>query len=197
MCLNPGVPIFGSIDLARGTETRLTTDPADDRAPLWTLDGKRVVFESNRAGSVALFSKLVDAPGEPERLMMDTSGVTVLEATSWSPDGQTLAFHRAAPVDIGLLSMEDDRTVQMLLDTEFTEAAPTISPDGNWIAYHSDETRQDEVYVQRFPSLGDKTTVSIDGGAQPLGSPDGDELFYRGPRGMMVVPVETDPTFGG
>ena len=155
MCLNPGVPIFGSIDLARGTETRLTTDPADDRAPLWTLDGKRVVFESNRAGSVALFSKLVDAPGEPERLMMDTSGVTVLEATSWSPDGQTLAFHRAAPVDIGLLSMEDDRTVQMLLDTEFTEAAPTISPDGNWIAYHSDETRQDEVYVQRFPSLGD------------------------------------------
>ena len=193
--LEPGSSDIWIHDLARGTETRLTTDPADDRAPLWTLDGKRVVFESNRAGSVALFSKLVDAPGEPERLMMDTSGVTVLEATSWSPDGQTLAFLRAAPVDIGLLSMEDDRTVQMLLDTEFTEAAPAISPDGDWIAYHTDETRQDEVYVQRFPSLGNKVTVSTDGGAQPLWSPDGDELFYRGPRGMMVVPVETDPTF--
>ena len=154
-----------------------------------------MVFESNRDGSVALFWTLADAPGDAEHLMTESSGTVTLGANSWSRDGQTLAFFRAPPPDIGLLSMEGDRTVQMLLDTEFSEAAPAISPDGNWIAYQSDETRQDEVYVQRFPSLGDKIAVSTDGGAQPLWSPDGDELFYRGPRGMMAVPVETDPTF--
>ncbi len=181
-------------DLSRGTERILTTDPARDRAPLWTPDGEQVVFESNRGGSVGLFRKSADAPGDAERLMTDTSGAVTLEASSWSPDGQ-LAFWRAPPVDIGLLSMEGDRTVQMLFDTEVVEAAPAISPDGDWIAYDSNETGQSQVYVQRFPSLGDKKIVSTDGGAQPLWSPNGDELFYRGPRGMMVVPVETEPTF--
>ena len=181
-------------DLSRGTETRLTTDPANDRAPFWTPDGERVVFESNREGSLGLFWKLADAPGDAERLMTETSGAATLEASSWSPDGR-LAFFRAPPVDIGLLSMEGERSVEMLFDTEFSEAAPAISPDGDWIAYDSDETGQNEIYVQRFPSLGNKIAVSTDGGAQPLWSPDGDELFYRGPRGMMVVPVGTDPTF--
>ena len=72
---------------------------------------------------------------------------------------------------------------------------PAISPDGGWIAYESDETGQSEVYVQRFPTLGGKQTISTDGGRQPLWSPDGRELFYRAPSGVMRVPVETEPTF--
>ena len=63
------------------------------------------------------------------------------------------------------------------------------------MAYHGDETGQNEIYVQQYPGLGGKQPISTDGGQQPLWSPDGQELFYRGPRGMMVVPVETEPTF--
>jgi serine/threonine-protein kinase len=184
-------------NLVRGTERRLTTDPAVDIGPLWTPDGDRVVFESDREGPVALFSKLVDAPGDAERLMSASDRQTI-EAAAWAADGQTLLFWWAGGgvfPDIGLLSMEGERASEMLLETEFQTAGPAISPDGGWLAYHSDETGSREVYVQRFPDLGDKELVSTDGGEQPLWSPDGQELFYRGPRGMMVVPVETDPTF--
>ena len=185
-------------DLARGTETRLTTDPADDRAPLWTPGGDRVVFYSDREGQAALFWKLVDAPGDAERLVSASEGRLDIQADAWSADGQTLLFWRAGggfQPDIGLLSIEGERASEMLLDTQFREGGPAVSPDGRWIAYHGDETGQNEVYVQRFPELGGKLTVSTDGGQQPLWSPDGQELFYRGPGGMMVVPVETDPTF--
>ena len=82
----------------------------------------------------------------------------------------------------------------MLFGTEFNESDAAISPDGGWIADNSNETGQAEVYVQRFPALGGKVAISTDGGVQPLWSSDGDELFYLGPRGMMTVPVETDPT---
>ena len=91
--------------------------------------------------------------------------------------------------------MEGDRARALLLDSEFIESTGAISPDGGWIAYESTETGQRGVYVQRFPGLGGKVTISTDGGRQALWSPDGRELFYRGPRGMLVVPVETEPTF--
>ena len=184
-------------DLGRGTEAILTTDATIDRAPLWTPDGERVVFYSDRDGSAALFSKLVDTPGEAELVMAGSEGTTFIEPSAWSDDGRTLVFWQAgaeAP-DIGLLSMGGDGASELLLATESVESGPSISSDGNWIAYSSTETGQPEVYVQRFPGLGDKLPISTDGGQQPLWSPDGSELFYRGPRGMMAVPVETEPMF--
>ena len=188
-------------DLSRGTETILTTDPANDYGPLWTPDGEWVVFTSTREGQVGVFQKRADTPGDAERLTAESEGTAVIQSTSWSADGQTLLFWEisgtgAASIDIGLLSLEGDRAKELLLGTEeFNEAVPAISPDGDWIAYDSNETGELEVYVQRFPGLGGKVTISTDGGSQPLWSPDGRELFYRGPRGMMVVPVlETEPT---
>ena len=185
-------------DLERGTETRLTTDPALDASPLWTPDGERVVFESVRDGQPALFQKLADTPEDAERLVTASDDSTTIQPTSWAADGQTLLFWEAGarPPDIGLVSMEGDRTTKLLLDTEFSEAAPAVSPDGGWIAYHSNETGQLEVYVQRFPMLGGRQIISTDGGQQPLWSLDGRELFYRAPSGMMVVPVlDTEPVF--
>ena len=183
-------------DLARGTETRLTTDPATDDAPLWTPDGERVVFGSNRDGQIALFWMLADTPGDAERLVTgEFGGSTTVEADSWSPDGQQLLVFAAAPPDISLIAMDGERRREPFIATEFDEGAPAISPDGGWVAYHSTESGQPEVYVQRFPALGGKSTISTDGGAQPVWSPDGRELFYRGPRGMMAVPVETGATF--
>ncbi len=93
--------------------------------------------------------------------------------------------------------MEGDQATELLLDAEFFETAPAISPDGGWMAYESNETGQNEVYVQRFPTLGGKQTISTDGGRQPLWSPNGRELFYRAPKGMMVVPVDTAHVHGG
>ena len=185
-------------DLERGTETILTTDPALDYAPLWTPDGEWVVFASDREGQHALFRKLADGSGAAERLVTGASSTpVVIQPTSWSADGQTLLFWvRAGANDVGLISMEGDRATELLLDMEFNEVVPAISPDGGWIAYESNETGQSEVHVQRFPALGGKQTISTDGGRQPLWSPDGHELFYRAPSGMMVVPVlETEPTF--
>jgi eukaryotic-like serine/threonine-protein kinase len=185
-------------DLVRGTETLFTTDPANSRDPLWTPDGAGVVFASDRDGSPALFQKLVDTPGAAERLMTASAGSTDIQPLSWSAAGQTLLYwETGAASDIGLLSMEGDRATELLLETAASESLPAVSPNGDWIAYESDETGQAEVYVQRFPRLGGKQTISTDGGEQPLWSPDGRELFYRAPTGgLMVVPVlETEPTF--
>ena len=96
---------------------------------------------------------------------------------------------------IGRVSLGDVDSSELLIATEFIESGPSMAPRGEWIAYFSNETGDYEVYVQRFPELGDKVTISTAGGREPVWSRDGTELFYRGPEGMMVVPVETEPTF--
>ena len=179
-------------DLERGTEARLTTDPANDSAPLWTPDGDAVVFMSDREDGVALFQKLADASGDAARLASASDGYTMMQPSSWGPDGRTLLYWEAGvagQLNVGLVSMDGDRSAEALLDTEFREGAPAVSPDGRWMAYHSNETGQDQVYVQRFPMLGGKRTISTGFGHHPLWSPDGSELFYRTASGMRVVPV--------
>ena len=87
--------------------------------------------------------------------------------------------------------------VEMLFDAEYAENNPTISPDGRWLAYTSLETGRPLIYVQPFPNIDDgKWLVSTNSiGLEPVWSPDGRELFYRNPGGMMVAQIETDPTF--
>ena len=185
-------------DLERGTETILTTDPANDAGPLWTPDGERVVFWSDREGQVALFQKLANTPEDAELIAAASDGSAIIQATGWADEGQTLLYWEAGrvPPDIGVVSMEGDRATELLLETEFVEAAPSVSPEGGWIAYESNQTGQSEVYVQRFPGFGDRQIISTDGGRQPLWSPDGRELFYRAPTGMIRVPIlETEPMF--
>ena len=186
-------------DLARpGTLSRVTTEPAADFSPLWTPDGERVVFSSSREGPWGLFWKAADDRGDVERL------VTVEDAAifpyGWSPDGETLVVTTRSPNtgnDLSVVSMEGERAWEPLLHTEASESTPAISPDGQWIAYTSDETGQPEVYVERFPALGDRQQISTGGGSGPLWSPDGDELFYGrlGDGAMMVVPIDTEPAF--
>ena len=175
-----------------GPLTRLTFSDVGDVAPLWTPDGARVVFASSREGG-GLFWKAADGTGEVERLLESASQ---LRPWGWSTDGQ-LVFTTQQPEDIGVLSVEGDRTVQMLLETEFRERSPAVSPDGQWIAYQSDESGRNEIYVQPFPNVDDgKWQVSTNVGSDPVWSPDGRRLFFNEqPIRMMVAEVQTDPTF--
>ena len=147
---------------------------------------------------MGLFQKLADTPEDAELIAPASDGVVIIQATGWADGGQTLLYWEAGRVapDIGVVSMAGDLATELLFETELVEAVPSVSPEGDWIAYDSNETGQSEVYVQRFPGLGDRQIISTDGGRQPLWSPDGRELFYRAPTGMIRVPVlATEPTF--
>ena len=174
-------------DLARETLTQLTFDEGVDDFPLWTPDSARVVFRSSREGG-GLFWKAADGTGQVERLK---DGLA--RPYAWAADGR-LIFDQAG--DIGMLTMEGERTVEMLLDAEFSETEPALSPDGRWLAYQSRETGTPLIYVQPFPNIDDgQWNVSLGFGADPVWSPDGRELFYRSLTDLMVAQTETEPTF--
>ena len=188
-------------DATRGTLSRVTSEAANDTSPVWTPDGQQVVFTSDRDGELGFFRKSADGTGEVEHLAT-IDGATRLWTYGWSPDGNSLVFDllQADPgEDIGVLSVEGERSWVPLLETETREIAPAISPDGQWIAYVSGETGRFEVYVQRFPDLGERQQISTEGGMDPTWSPDGRALFYLGTRGgggpdeMAVVTIDSGP----
>ena len=190
-------------EVERNTLSRLTTDSAADAMGMWASDGERVVFSSNRGDQTmdgqenwGLFSRAADGTGEVQHL------VTVENARDlrmWGRpiDSGRLLFSNGAfsGGDVALLSFEGQPSSQPVLDSEASERFATVSPDGRWIAYASDETGEYEVYVQRFPDGGERQRVSAAGGMKPLWSPDGDTLFYVTRNTMMIVSVTMEPTF--
>ena len=164
----------------------------EDFCPLWTPDGDRVVFTSTCSGAaVSLYLKNADGTGAVERLMESDENQIPY---AWSADGDTLVLF--SDNDLHTWSSDSAPTSTPLLQTEFTEDRPSISHDGQWIAYDSNEDGALNVYVQPFPNVGDgKWKVSTEGGFHPMWSPDGDELFYVSGIAMMVVPITSDPAF--
>ena len=179
-----------ALELSRGTLTRLTFEDANDSLPNWSPDGKLVSFSSDRAGGWDVFTVPSDGSGEPVQVTKSELPTT---ATSWSPDGKLLALQQQRPdrgLDIGIFSMDDD-TEEVFLSTPFNEFQAKFSPDGHWLAYTSNESGREEVYVRAFPGPGGKWQISTEGGSHPLWSPKGDELFYRSRNEMTVVPIST------
>ena len=125
-------------ELARGTLTRVTTDEGLDANPLWSPDGSRVAFTSNRNGQPEVFWKSADGSGTAELLLTMEESVSSIYPYDWSPDGTTLFLHATLPEtgrDIGMVSMEGPGTWEPLIQTAAEEWAPTLSPDGQWLAY--------------------------------------------------------------
>ncbi|HTG61308.1 MAG TPA: protein kinase, partial [Terriglobia bacterium] len=181
-------------DLARGTLTRLTGSTVVPRS-IWTPDGKHVTFLATLSDALNLYWMPADGSGAAERLT--TSGNFQVPG-SWSPDGHVLAFSEVDPTTgwhIWMLRLEGDRKPRPFLQTASNEYGPMFSPDGRWLAYQSDESGRQEIYVRSFPGPGGKWQISTEGGVQPVWARNGRELFYRNGDKMMAAAIETKPAF--
>ena len=181
-------------DLARGTLGRLTTDPASDRSPLWTPDGQRIVFTSNRNGYPELFWRPADGTGSDERFLARAKDLTDLRGNGWSADGRQLLFTEVSATSaIGQIAVERPSEAKLLVKSD---SPSPVSPDGGWIAYQSTVSGRTEIYVEKYPELGSRQLMSTGGGQRPLWSRDGRELFFIGPdsRQMFAVPVQSGTT---
>jgi eukaryotic-like serine/threonine-protein kinase len=182
-------------DITEGALRQLTFD-ASNASPVWTPDGASLTFSSNREGASNLFSIRVDGSGTEERLGVSDN---LQLPGSWSPDGRTLAYverSAASGRDIRLLSDAGDRQSRPFLATAANESAPRFSPDGRWVAYVSDESGRNEIYVCPFADPSRKRQVSRDGGGEPVWARSGHELFYRSGDRIVAVPIRSGPDFG-
>jgi serine/threonine protein kinase len=182
-------------DLSRSATSRFTFDASQENSsPIWSPDGTRIVYGSFRNGKGGLYQKLANNAGTEERLV-ESNGPTL--PMSWSPDGGSIVYEVNDPKtsnDLWMLPLSGDRKSSPLLHTPFGEGHGQISPDGKWLAYHSNETGRNEVYVQPFPSGVGKWQASTSGGSFPRWRRDGRELFYMSqPSGgkMMAVDVKS------
>jgi Tol biopolymer transport system component len=174
------------LELSRGIPTRLTSDPAIDAYPLWSPDGKSIVFASNRKGVFDLYQ--MPAAGGQEELLLATPLSKV--PLDWSRDRRFLLYVVADPKtgsDLWALRLDGDRKPFPVVQTTFTESGGQFSPNGKWVAFHSNTSGRLEVYIQSFPGPGPSNPVSTTGGAQPRWRPDGKELFYIGLDGRLMA----------
>jgi Tol biopolymer transport system component len=180
-------------DLVRETLTRMTIEGNSNINAIWTPDGKKLAFTSNKEGPVNLYWQNADGSGGLERLTTSD----YLHSMSWSPDGQLLAYIEINPTtgyDIWVVNANDHKT-QPFLRTPFNESSPRFSPDGHWLAYTSNESGRCEIYVQPYPGPGGKWQISTEGGTEPVWNHSGRELFYRNGEKMMAVDITMQPSF--
>jgi dipeptidyl aminopeptidase/acylaminoacyl peptidase len=176
----------------KNVERLVSADETTARSPIWSPDGRRVLFALGKGLSAAgLYWKSADGTGEIELFSKQA-----LLPQSFSADGNDLIVLEGKGIgltDIGLLPLKGKLSYVPLLKQSFPEFLARISPDGNWIVYGSMEAGQPKVYVRPFPEVNkERHSVAPRGGYDPLWSPEGRELFYRGFDGIYVVPVRTE-----
>jgi len=181
-----------AFDLERGSRSQVTHG-ADGLYPVWHPDG-RLTFAALRTGNYRIYVQSSDAAVEPE-MLFDREGE--FYPGSWSLGGRFLAYtdwKSERNGDIWLFDANNDLSIPFQT-TAFNELSPEFTPDGPWLAYVSDESGQQEVYVQPVPATGERWKVSSGGGRAPAWSGSGQELFYRRGRGVYVVALGQAPGF--
>jgi len=177
------------LDVAQHAWSRLTTDRISNR-PIWTPDGRRIVYSSYDD----LWWVAADGSERPESLLV---AVGTRYAGSVTPDGRAVVFQSLSgePNGIRTLVFDSAPAARTILPMTFNETAPALSPDGQWLAYQSDEAGRMEVYVRPYPGPGARVPVSVRGGTEPAWSRDGRELYYRMADTMVAATVTLRPTF--
>lgn len=185
-------------DLERGT-TRRHTHGNLGHVTVWTPDGQSIIYSSNRDGPSNLYIEPLDRSQPPRRLTRSENHQDPCDIT---PDGETLIFWdtpAATGFDLMTLSLREGSEPEPLVVTKANESHATLSPDGDYFAYTSDESGLEQVYVQKFRNLGPSTQLSVDGGRAPVWSRNGDQIFFRAVQDtvIMIVDVtdETPPRF--
>lgn len=181
--------------LSRGTMTRLTNDESREASPVWSHDGSFIVYSSNRVDN--LFRVTTDGTNSVEQL---TDSDKYQFAYSMMPDDRRILFAEGSsnsiPSDIAVLTLGSEETPEQLLNSEFNESDPAISPDGQWLAFMSNRSGSAEVYVRPFSNLSEaETQISVGGGSHPRWTSDGRELIYRGASELMIADITTEPEF--
>jgi Tol biopolymer transport system component len=177
-------------DLARGSPTRFTFDPAAEFRAIWSPDGRSIVFNSYRKGHLDLYRKSADGAGGEDLLYADARGKYPV---SWSRDGKFLLYGAgggAQVADLWLLPLTPGRPGAPLKPQPFLQQVSgfgQFSPDGRWVAYESDESQQPQIYVAPFSRPTEKYQISPNGGARPRWRQDGKEIFYLTPRGQLMA----------
>jgi len=175
-------------DLARGTKTRLTFGPTSQFSPAWSPDGKTIFYQTNVGAGVHIYSKAADGSGSDQAVIESKDGE---ESTPRpSPDGRYLVYlHRSGtqPLDVWALPLFGDRTPIPVVQNMFLKGGPAVSFDGKWLAYHSNESGRNEVYITSFPGGGAKWQVSTNGGTAAHWRNDGKELFFLDSTGNIVA----------
>jgi Tol biopolymer transport system component len=177
-------------DFARDAASRFTVDPADDANALWSPDGRSIIFDSNRRGSI--FRKSSSGTSQ-EEVVLETPENT--HAMAWSPDGRYIAV-TAPGVGLATLDLAKGRTLVPAVGGSFQQLELQFSPDGRFFSYSSDESGRAEIYVQPWPPNGDRWQISNDGATDARWRPDAKEVFFLAPdRRLMAVPIDTSGGF--
>jgi Tol biopolymer transport system component/tRNA A-37 threonylcarbamoyl transferase component Bud32 len=175
------------LELERGVRTRFTSDPANDMVPIWSPDGRTISFDSNRSGNGDLYQKAAGGVGA-EQPVLQAEGNQ--RSHSWSSDGRYLLYHQntaTGTIDLWVLPLFGDRKPFPFLETPFIEYRAKFSPDGRWVAYTSNDSGRNEVYVAAFPKPESKWVISTAGGTWSRWRRDGKEIFYIDPSNTLMA----------
>jgi Tol biopolymer transport system component len=184
-------------DVAHKRQSRLTYEPGNESSPLWSPDDKRIYHVSEASGPDDLWVVPSGGTGAPEKVFGNDRAKRL---TDMSRDGKWIIFNSSSgrvssAIDIWTYSTTE-KVAKPWLETPFGESNATLSPDGKWIAYQSNESGRNEIYVRAFPESDEKWMVSSNGGATPTWRGDGREIFYiTADQKMMAVPVKPGNPF--
>jgi hypothetical protein len=182
------------LDLKRLTQTQLTDGPTEDMLPVWSFDGSRVFFASNRAGNFDVYSQAASGGSDAR---VEFAGPEFQAPSAVTPDGRQLVVLERFK-DLSLLDIVRPNHLEPLLHGSFDKRLGQVSPDGRWIAYESNESgNQFEIVLRSFPNIQERREViSVGGGRYPRWGPkNSNELYYVRPDGaMMAASVRLTPT---